>query len=303
MSRTLDLTALRALVTIAEQGGITRAAAVLNLTQSAVSMQIKRLEEALDTALLERSGRGVVLTAAGEDLVTYARRMLQLNDEALGRLADRGQEGQLVLGVPYDIVYPFIPRILQRFSSEFPRIRVQLVTTNTADLKQGFGQGGFDAILTTEIGCDAGGEMLGERPLIWVGAPGGTAWRSRPLRLALARVCAFRAMTVRALDAAGIPWELAVESESDRALEAAVNCDLAVHMLLAGSEPPNLERIDHGGTLPELGTQRINLYAAPRAHPEALAVLCDNLRQTYRTPEARPQDTTVVAYRPAAAIS
>lgn len=283
VSRQLDLTALRSLVVVADQGGITRAAGLLNLTQSAVSMQIKRLEETLGLALFDRVGRGVALTDAGEDLVAYARRMLHLNDEALSRLGDRGEEGQLALGVPYDIVYPSIPHVLQRFAAVFPRMRVQLVTSKTAELKQGFAEGVYDAILTTETGCDPGGETLAALPLIWIGAPGGSAWRQRPLRLGVARVCAFRAGVEQALDRAGIAWELAVESDSDRALEAAVACDLAIHMALAGTEPPSVERIDHGGALPDLGLYRVNLYAAKgRPSAAALATLADALRQAYR---------------------
>src|SRR4028118_1391061 len=86
MPRNLDLTALRSFVTVADSGGVTRAAGLLNLTQSAVSMQLKRLEESLGLGLLDRSGRGVSITPTGELLVSYARRLLQLNDEALGRL-------------------------------------------------------------------------------------------------------------------------------------------------------------------------------------------------------------------------
>ncbi len=115
MSRNLDLTALRSFVAVADAGGVTRAAGFLNLTQSAVSMQIKRLEEALDLALLDRTGRGVALTPSGEQLLSYARRMVALNDEAWTRLTCQSHEGEIVLGVPHDIVYPAIPQVLQRF--------------------------------------------------------------------------------------------------------------------------------------------------------------------------------------------
>lgn len=104
MPRNLDLTALRSFVAVADCGGVTRAAGALNLTQSAVSMQLKRLEESLDTKLLDRSSRQISLTAAGEQLVSYARRMLELNDEVYARLTATEFEGEIVLGVPHDIV-------------------------------------------------------------------------------------------------------------------------------------------------------------------------------------------------------
>src|SRR6056297_186316 len=101
MPRNLDLTALRSFVAVADTGGVTRAAGLLNLTQSAVSMQLKRLEESLNTSLLDRSGRTIGLTTQGEQLLSYARRMLQLNDEIYGRLTATEFEGELKLGVPH----------------------------------------------------------------------------------------------------------------------------------------------------------------------------------------------------------
>ena len=104
MPRNLDLTALRSFVTVAECGGVTRAAGQRNLTQSAVSMQLKRLEEALDQPLLDRTGRGVTLTAQGEQLLSYGRRMMALNDEVWARMTHQAFEGEIVLGVPHDVV-------------------------------------------------------------------------------------------------------------------------------------------------------------------------------------------------------
>ncbi|MCC5971015.1 MAG: LysR family transcriptional regulator [Pararhodobacter sp.] len=286
MRRNLDLTALRALVAVAEYGGVTRAAHVLNLTQSAVSMQIKRLEEMLGLALLDRSGRGVQLSAAGEQMLGYSRRMLALNDEAVARLTDKEFEGEIVLSLPYDIVYPHIPQVLQRFQAACPRMKVQLQAVNTRKAKEDFAAGACDLILTTEDHCDPGGETLTHLPLVWIGAPGGQVWRQRPLRLALGRHCAFRSGVLAALDRAGIDWEAAVESDSDRTLEAAVSCDMAVHALLAGTEPPYAERINHGGALPELTRHFINMYIRPGAENPGVRALADLLRNAWRAGEA-----------------
>jgi DNA-binding transcriptional LysR family regulator len=295
MRRNLDLTALRALASVAENGGVTRAAQVLNLTQSAVSMQLKRLEEAVGVSLLDRSGRGVQLTDAGEQLLDYARRMLALNDEAVARLTDTDYEGEIVLCVPYDIVYPHIPPVLQRFKTAFPRMKVQLQELTTYKAKAALARGECDLILTTEEHCDAGGETLARLPLVWIGAPGGTAWRQRPLRLALVRNCAFRARILAALDRAGIPIEAAVETDSDRTLEAAVSCDMAVHALLSGTVPPHAERIAHGGALPDLGAHLVNLYRRPDADSPGVLALADLLRRAWGAPEAEaaPRPTLV----------
>ena len=150
MPRNLDLTTLRSFVAVADVGGVTRASGFLNLTQSAVSMQLKRLEDSLDTQLLDRSARTIALTAAGEQLLGYARQMLALNDEVYGRLTDQAFEGEVVLGVPHDIVYPSIPHVLRRFNAEYPRRKVQLLSSDTRTLKEKFRRGKCDMILTTE---------------------------------------------------------------------------------------------------------------------------------------------------------
>lgn len=199
VSRVIDLTALRSLVAIADLGGVTRAANVLNLTQSAVSMQMKRLEESLDVQLLNRQARSVSLTSAGEQLVGYARRMLDLNDEALARLTSQEFEGGLVLGVPHDIVYPHIPAVMKRFASEMPRVRVQLISSTTRRLLRQFAAGECDVILTTAFDRPAQAQTLQSAQMCWVGAPNAQIWRQRPLRLAFEPDCIFRGATVAAL--------------------------------------------------------------------------------------------------------
>lgn len=292
MSRNLDLSALRSFVAVADVGGVTRAAGFLNLTQSAVSMQIKRLEDSLGQALLDRSGRGVSLTPAGEQLVSYARRMLELNDQVLARMTHRAYEGTITLGVPHDIVYPVIPRVMHQMAQRFPRVRLQLVSALTVVLREQFSRGECDVILTTEEGCDAGGETLLSLPLVWVGAPGGTAWRSRPLRLAFEQRCIFRQPAQTALDQAGIAWEVAVESMQTRTIEASVAADLALSVRLDGTLESIFERIDHHGALPDLGSKRVNLYVARTGMTEVLRELGDLIRQGFR---ALPQPSLRVA--------
>ncbi|MEX5727304.1 DNA-binding transcriptional LysR family regulator [Rhodovulum iodosum] len=281
MTRNLDLTALRSFVAVSEAGGVTRAAGFLNLTQSAVSMQVKRLEEALDQTLLDRSARTVSLTAAGEQLLGYAKRMLALNDEVYARMTAKEYEGEIVLGVPHDIVYPAIPQVLNRFNTEYPRVKVQLMSSYTTRLRTLFARGKVDIILTTEDRCGPGGETLTELPLVWVGAIGGSSWKQRPLKLAYEHACIFRKGVQAALDAEGIAWEMAVESESIRTVEASVSADLAVHTVIEGALPPYVERIQHGGALPELTSTQINLYVSDVAQAPALDELAALIRRAY----------------------
>ncbi len=287
--RNLDLTALRSFVAVAEHGGVTRAAGMLNFTQSAVSMQLKRLEETLGLPLFDRSNRRISLTASGEQLLGYARRIVELNDEAIMRLTCPTFEGEIVLGVPHDIVYPVLPRVLQRFNVEFPRMKVQLISAYTSLLKPEFARGAIDVILTTESAPGPEAEVLDERPMCWIGAPGGTAWRQRPIRYAAARNCIFRPVAIRALEEAGIDWENAVETEQDRTVEATISADLAIGSMLEGTEPPQLVRIDHGGTLPSLGMQKICLYRQARGETDVSARLADMLRAGFMAAERQQQ--------------
>ncbi|SLN46917.1 LysR family transcriptional regulator [Roseisalinus antarcticus] len=281
MPRNLDLTALRSFVAVAEAGGVTRAAGLLNVTQSAVSMQLKRLEESLDTRLLERAGRGVGLTGAGEQLLSHARRLLEINDDIYRRLTSKDFEGEITLGVPHDVVYPTIPGVLRRFAIEFPKMKVHLLSSFTKGLKEQFRRGEADVILTTEDSREGGGETLALKRLAWVGAPDGQAWRARPLRLAFERNCIFRPGVQRRLDEAGIPWEMAVDSNASRSIDATVSADLAVSARLEGTEAAYLERIDHGRSLPELKEVQINLYVADQGHGPAAAGLADMIRSAF----------------------
>ncbi|MEO1000876.1 MAG: LysR family transcriptional regulator [Pseudomonadota bacterium] len=286
MPRNLDLTALRSFVAVADTGGVTRAAGQLHLTQSAVSMQVKRLEEMLGQPLLDRAGRGVALTAQGEQLLSYARRMLRLNDEVWGRMTDRAYEGEIAFGVPHDIVYPHVPAVLRRFAAEYPRVKVRLISSFTRALLADLDRGAVDLILTTEDAPGPGGAVLQTAPLVWFGAPGGQAWRARPVRLAFENGCIFRGAAQAALDADGIAWEAGVTSESTRTIEATVSADLAIHAGIEGSVGHELVPIRHAGALPELPVIRICLYTAPAAKTPPVAALAAMVRDAYGVREA-----------------
>lgn len=285
MARHLDLTALRSFAATIDAGGVTRAAAQLNLTQSAVSMQLKRLEESLGLVLFDRTGRMLALTPQGEQLLGYARRLLALNDEALSRMTDTAFEGELTLGVPQDILYPNVPRVLRQFAREYPRVRILLTSDLTVDLRHRFARHEIDVILTTEGEVGPGGEALLREPLVWVGAEGGQAWRSRPLRFGSTTRCVFRRPALEALEAAALPWELAVDSPSCSAVEASVKADLAIYVQLASSIPPHCEVIRHGGALPELPDYFINLYVCDGPRAPLAQELARMVRQAYRPNE------------------
>jgi len=281
MARNLDMSALRSFVAIAESGGVTRAATRLNLTQSAVSMQLKRLESALGQPLFEREHKKMVPTAHGEQLLSYAVRMLDLNDEVYARMTERAFEGELTLGAPHDIIYPHIPDVLKRFARDYPRVRISLQSSYTASLKEQFRHGEADVILTTETEPDHGAEILQESPLVWIGAPGGSAWRQRPLPLAFETGCIFRPWVQRALDNHDIPWTMAVDSLSIRTIDATVSADFAVHAAINFTVQRRYELIEHGGQLPDLPSIKVALYVRKGPKHELAQKLADVVREKW----------------------
>ncbi|MFP7673656.1 LysR family transcriptional regulator [Marivita sp. S0852] len=278
--RNLDITTLRSFIAVADSGGITRAASFLNLTQSAVSMQIKRLEDSLGVALLDRHGRGVALTSTGAQLLTYARRIVELNDVVYGKLTNTVWEGEVVLGVPNDIVYPAIPNVMKAMQRDFPRVKVQLISSYTNDLKEQFARGTIDVILTTETNPDGAADVMMTVPLRWYGAPGGQAWKLSPLPIAFGNHCSFRPVALSGLEKSGAIWDLVFSSDSDRAIDVAISADLAVTALLEGHEPPQFEAVPDTADLPDLGYQSVALYRGT-ARSQIIDPLCELLRREF----------------------
>lgn len=277
----LDLGTLRSFVTIAESGSMTRAASRLYMTQSAISMQIKRLESNLGFSVFDRSSQGMKPTSEGEQLLQYANQMLAINDEAMGRLTSPDYEGVIRLGAPCDIIYPHIPGALREFSRDFPRVQVKFSSTRTKVLKEQFDLGQQDVVLTTEQEAGPGGRILSTQPLLWTGAVEGVAWKKRPLPICFSRNCAFRPISTSALDAAGIAWVDVVSSDDDLASDAMSAADLGIRAEMESAIGTGRQVIDHGGQLPELPAFSIVLYAGNQPENPLLDKLVEYLARAY----------------------
>ncbi len=292
--RNLDIGALRSLLAIDALGGMTAAAEQLNLTQSAVSMQIKRLEEALGLRLFVREGRRVTPTAAGTQLIEQAQRMLVIHDTVVDRLTTPRFEGEITLGVPHDIVHPHIPAVLRQFSARYPRMQVRMTVKNTLELLREMRAGELDLVLTTEERPGPEGRVLLTEPLVWVGARDGTAHERDPLPIAFAATCAFRAPTIAALDAAGLRWFDAVFEASDDPGVVATAADLAVRAELVHHHSAALVPIAHRGRLPELPSVSIVRYVRPRGAHELLTELAEMIELAFAH-NIRSNDPAVAA--------
>lgn len=258
--RNLDIATLRSLQAVAECGGVTRAADALNMTQSALSMQIKRLEEIFGRPLLEKQGRGVALTDFAQLLLTESRKLVAQNDAIIARFTGVQPECRLRVGVTTDWPPLHFAQTVRQFRAAHPTVEIELTDGVSVDLRKQFERGEMDVILTTEADCGPGGTTLMQIPLVWVGATGGRAWLQRPLTLTNGLCCAYLKMASAALDEAGIAWEHAAGvggCERNQMLTAA---DQGVNVYLKSFRREGLSHIDHSGALPPLPPALLNMY-------------------------------------------
>jgi DNA-binding transcriptional LysR family regulator len=286
MPHNLDVAALRSFLTVVQAGGVTRAATQLNLTQSAVSLQIKRLEEMFGQALFERNGRGVRVTSQGEQLVDYASRFLAANDEIWDRMTAPAFAGEVNLGCPDDLLSPRIPTAMRAFAGSHPRIKVHLDSAQTVFLKERFARGDLDLILTTEARVELGGETLAAEPLVWTGAPGGSAWRRRPLPLGTVAGCIFNKAAIDTLNAARFDWKIELDSISNPMMDASIMADLVVRLHMASTVPAQFEIIEHSGALPRLPDFLVNMYLTQGPRRRLAEPLAERIRAAHSMRDA-----------------
>lgn len=280
MARNLDVSLLRAFVAVVDAGGMTAATGILNLTQAAVSQQIKRLEDALGQELITRDRRGVRLTAAGERLFGRAKRLLSLNDEIWSEMTTPEYEGEVRLGIPSDIITTYLPTFLKDFARRYPRVRIALNSGSSVGLRARLQAGTVDVVLATEMACDAEGENLVLDRLVWVGAKGGEAHLQRPLPVSIGcSDCAFRAPIREALLKTGIEWRSVTEVTNTSAQVATVAADIAVMAWMASTVPDGLEVLGPDSGLPALPPFMINLYLPRDGGDHAVQELARHIRE------------------------
>ncbi len=272
MTREIDLSLLRAFVAVSETGGMTAAGRHLNLTQAAVSQQIKRLEELFDKKLFDRTHRLLTSTPSGEKLLPHAERILSLNDDIWGRMTSSALEGQVRIGVPHDIIDAFMPPILRGFSKAWPGVEISLECTYSSILIHALENGKLDLVLTTEDKPNDRSQLLLSDQLVWVGAIGGSIHERTPLPVTLGdENCGYRAVALKGLSEMGRDWRYASASSDLTAFFGTLEADLAIGPLLSQTVPEGFEILDTGSGLPSLPTFHINLYVAPTA-PSAIAL-------------------------------
>lgn len=288
MNTNIDIDLLRAFLTVADSGSFTAAARSLNRTQSAISMQIKRLEDNVGSVLFERNSRNVVLTRPGESLFTYARRMVALNDEMLGKLRGQSLAGTVRLGAIEDYAAHALPPILASFMSAHPNVAFEMETGLTSPLLAGLGER-FDLVLAQHPKGSGRGERLRCERAVWAGSRQHAVHEQPILPLALHPAgCQFRQAALTALDKAKRPWRLSYVSPSLSALAGAAVAGLAVIVSKGRTVPRGLVVLDQDDGMPALPSFEIALHRAPRSKNQAVVALADHLADALKDGSASP---------------
>lgn len=278
LPQALDPDLLRAFVLIAEGRSFTRAAALLGRTQSAISMQVKRLEEQLGHPVLQRSkGGSVDLTAHGSYLLGRARELLALNDEVMATFREPAIAGTVRLGTPDDYAFRYLPPILARFARSHPAVDVDVLCASSSELAGRLQAGELDLTLLTE-GVEPPGFSsipLWRGALNWITSVRHPVHRQTPLPLALAHEnCSWRRAAMRALDAAGRPYRVAYVSGTQVGTQAPVMAGLAVTVSTLSWLPDGLRplRADEGlPPLPQFGIMLLKGLGARQPVTDSLA--------------------------------
>lgn len=278
----LDLEVLRTFVAIAETGSFTTAANAVFRTPSAVSMQIKKLEEILGVSVFWRDARSVTLTPDGEILLGYARRLLAINREAVAKFVLPDISGVVRLGSPDDFGERVLPNVLKRFARSHPCIAVDVTIDMSANLHKRMNERSLDIVLVTACrNIPAGAEVVLTEPIVWAGARGGSAHLREPLPVSLwEEGCVWRADALEALGRAEREYRVAYMSAHTAGQRAAILADLAVAPLPKSFIGDEIVALGAEEGLPPFSRYNLAMIIAPDASAPVLAA-ADHIRATF----------------------
>ena len=281
MAHVLDSDQLRTFVAIVDAGSFTRAADVVHKTQSAVSMQIKRLEERIGRSLFERDGRHARLTEDGERVLDYARRIVRLNLECVNSFTDADLKGRVRLGVPDDYADRYLPEILARFSRSNPQAEVTVVCEPTPNLVECLQGGGLDLAIVTHVDRRGPAEIVRVEQLLWVTSARHCVHEETIVPLALGRpTCVWRQSATDALERNGRAFRVLYASWNSTAVGAAVMAGLAVSVLPESAVRTGMRILGQSDGFPPLPTCRIGLMRALGDASPLVDALADHIVQS-----------------------
>jgi len=280
MQNNLDIELLQTLVAIVDAGSFGAASKAVHRTQSAVSMQMKRLEEIVGQPLFERTGRRSVLTVHGQNLLLYARRMLSLQNEALAAFRSPEIKGEVRLGVCDDYVMSFLPPILASFARLYPHVHIRLDSKASVQLITDTQEGKLDFSLVNYVHDKFKFEALSREPLVWVSSCDHVAHEASPLTIAVENNCRWGRVAQKALESAKIEYRIGYTTFNVAGVVAIVDAGLAVAILSRSAVPPQLKILGEADGFPPLPFTQIGLVTGSSELSPAAAQLADTMRQS-----------------------
>jgi len=260
MTALLDVDQLRTFIAIAETGSFTRAAEVVHKTQSAVSMQMKRLEERIERPIFARDGRASKLTDDGQRLLDYARRIVNLNMETMAAFSDAALSGRVRLGVPDDYADRYLPEIMARFSRVYPAVELSVICEPSVDLLERIDSNEIDLAIVTNCETKRAAETFRRERLLWVTSNRHAIHTEERVPLALGRpTCSWRRSAIDRMESVGRPFRVLYSSSNAGAVAAAVLAGLAVSVLPESGLRPGMRVLSASDGFPELPGCRIGL--------------------------------------------
>ena len=277
----LDLDTLRTLAVAADLGGYGQAAARLGRTPSAISLQMKRLQEDVGASLFRKEGRGVALTEAGEIVLRYGRRMLAMNDELLDTIRGASLAGNVRLGCSQDFAETVLPDVLSQFTKLYPLVQMEVRIEGNAALVEAVQKNQLDLALAVGQAEHPTAEILGELELVWIAGQEFTSRLGQPLPLVLlGPQCAYRKEAIQRLDDAKLPWRIAAVSPSLAGLWATAIGGLGITARSSLGLPAKLVWDREMFDLPTLPAFPVTLHAQPEALSDGVERLREIIRQS-----------------------
>jgi DNA-binding transcriptional LysR family regulator len=292
----LDLDTLRTLIVANDLGGYRQAAKRLSRTPSAISLQMKRLQEDIGATLFRKDGRGTALTEVGEIALHYGRRMLALNDELLDTVRGASLAGSVRLGFSQDFAETVLPAVLSQFTKLYPLVLMEVRIEGNAALVEAVEKGQLDMALAVGHADRPTAQLLGELELVWIAGQDFSARSGQPLPLVLlGPQCAFRKKAIEKLDEASIPWRIAAVSPSLAGLWASAIGGLGITARTSLGLPATLASDRTLLNLPALGSFPVTLHSRPKATNEGVErlgaiineVLVQNLQRSQNRRRSR----------------
>lgn len=277
--RAIPIDLLKTFLVLIENHSFSKTAEVVGRSQSAVSLQMKRLHDVAGSPLFTSSGKSLSLTQQGEILLEYARQMIKLNDECVNRLDGNLLMGTIRIGIPSDFAITFLPRILGRFTEANPNIALDVQCDLSADLTRMVEERDYDLVLALDDGRPSRHlTKLWREPVSWVGWKTYEVYKNRPVPLVLfPDGCQYRARIAQALGRKNIPYRIVYSSSNMAGNHAAIQAGLGVTALSKSTIPPYLHEIPKTKYLPDLDSVDVGIYWNVRGATKATQELAEFL--------------------------